>query len=342
MDKKQFFLITFIFLVVILVIGVSGGTRTVFAQSPENTPTPDPSDLAAPSPNPEPETEWRPALYPIPWSIAPHDHFYFSRPIGTDQANWPLSSYRYAGVFFAPDQPHTGVDFVVPEGTPVLAAAEGQVIWAGYGLLYGYEDAGDPYGLAIAVEHDFGYDNKRLYTLYAHLSELTVVKGQRVKTGEELGLSGETGFTTAPHLHFEVRLGTNNFYKTYNPELWMAPPQGWGVLIGKVTNNVGEALLDHDVHLRNLDTDKEYYTKTYGNDLSINPDPYFQENYVLSDLPAGQYEITISFELYYYRTTVTIHPGTTTYFRYAGHWGFRDVPPPIRPPQNLPEDETQP
>ena len=115
------------------------------------------------------------------------------------------------------------------------------------------------------------------------------------------------------------------------------------MLVGKVTNNIGEVLLNHDVQLRNIETDKYYYTTTYGNDLSINADPYFKENYVVSDLPAGQYEVTITFELYYYRTTVTVYPGTTTYFRYVGHWGFIDVPPPTRAPDNLPpEAQTQP
>jgi murein DD-endopeptidase MepM/ murein hydrolase activator NlpD len=333
--KKTSYLIP---LLLILAFGVvlCTASNTAAAQSPENTPLPDPYASPLPGATAEPQSDWVPAPYPVPWSIAPHDHFFFNRPLDTDQADSLVASYRYGGVFFAPDQPHTGVDFKVDEGTPVLAAAPGQVIWAGYGLLFGYEDEEDPYGLAVALEHEFGYNNRRLYTLYAHLSEVSVVKGQWVETGEVIGLSGETGFTTAPHLHFEVRLGTNNFYQTYNPELWIVPAQGWGVLVGKVTNNVGELLLDHPVHLRNVETDQEYYTTTYGHDLTINPDPYYQENYVISDLPAGQYEITITFELYYYRDTVTIHPGMTTYFRFRGHWGFEDVSPAIHLPENMP------
>jgi murein DD-endopeptidase MepM/ murein hydrolase activator NlpD len=340
---KKFIFPILIIIALLSAAGLFSGVEMASAQSGESTPLPDPYASPLPDATPIPDSEWLPALYPVPWSIAPHDHFFFNRPISADLADSLVSSYRYGGVFFAPDQPHTGVDFRVDEGTPVLAAASGQVIWAGYGLLYGYEDEEDPYGLAVALEHDFGYNNQRLYTLYAHLSEITVVKGQRVEVGEQIALSGNTGFTTAPHLHFEVRLGTNNFYKTYNPELWLVPAQGWGVLVGKVTNNIGEVLLGHEVILRNIETDKHYYTTTYGNDLSINSDPYFKENYVISDLPAGEYEITISFELYYYRTTVTIHPGTTTYFRYLGHWGFRDVPPPTHAPDNVPtDDETQP
>jgi len=318
-------------LLLIVAIGISVGAGPALAQTTESTPTP----TLTPGPPPE--------LYPIPWSIVPHDHFFFNRPIASTESSLPLPSYRYGGVFFAPDQPHTGVDFGVDEGTEVLAAADGQVLWVGYGLLYGYEDEEDPYGLAIAIEHDFGYDNKRLYTLYAHLSEPKVVKGQQVKTGELIALSGNTGFTTAPHLHFEVRLGTNNFYRTYNPELWLAPFQGRGVLTGKVTDNIGNELLDHPVHLRSLANEEEYYLTTYGNDQAINPDPYYKENFAVSDLPAGEYEITITFELYYYRDTVRIYPGTVSYFRYLGHWGFVDSPPPLKIPDYLPiAEEIQP
>jgi murein DD-endopeptidase MepM/ murein hydrolase activator NlpD len=322
-------------LLLILALGITASTQPALAQTPESTPTPTPEIGIQPN--------LPKVLYPVPWSIAPHDHFFFNRPIAPTENYLPLPGYRYGGVFFAADQPHTGVDFGVDEGTETHAAADGQVIWAGYGLLYGYEDEEDPYGLAIAIEHEFGYQNKRLYTLYAHLSELLVVKGQRVKSGDLIALSGNTGFTTAPHLHFEVRLGTNNFYNTYNPELWMAPFQGRGVLTGKVTDNVGNLLLDHPVHLRNLSTEEEYSLTTYGNDQAINPDMYFRENFAVSDLPAGQYELTITFELYYYRTTVTVYPGTTVYFRYQGHWGYIDTPPPIKAPGNLPiSEETQP
>ncbi|GAA2040431.1 MULTISPECIES: M23 family metallopeptidase [Streptomyces] len=86
---------------------------------------------------------------------------------------------------------HTGTDFAVPVGTPVQAAGPGTVIFAG--------DWGD-YGKAVLIEMTDGY-----YTLYAHLSEIHVKDGQVVNGGERAGLSGNTGRSTGPHLHFEVR-----------------------------------------------------------------------------------------------------------------------------------------
>ena len=65
----------------------------------------------------------------------------------------------------------------------------------------------DPYGQAVVIHHDFGYKDQALYTVYAHMSKIIAVVGQHVETGDVLGLVGDTGATTGPHLHFEVRLG---------------------------------------------------------------------------------------------------------------------------------------
>ena len=152
----------------------------------------------------------------------PYDHFYFARPIAADNVNWPLAEYRYGGVFFAPNIVHTGVDIDAEEGTPILAAGSGTVVSADWGLFSEIPgNVTDPYGMAVVLRHDFGYKGQTLYTVYAHMSEIIAVVGQHVETGDVLGLVGDTGVTTGPHLHFEVRMGDNTFFKTYNPELWM-------------------------------------------------------------------------------------------------------------------------
>ena len=88
---------------------------------------------------------------------------------------------------------HTGVDLRAPEGTPIPAALDGIVTAAG--------PRGD-YGNAVEVRHPDGFT-----TLYAHLSEVQVAPGQEVRQGDPVGLSGQTGRTTGPHLHLEVRKG---------------------------------------------------------------------------------------------------------------------------------------
>lgn len=88
---------------------------------------------------------------------------------------------------------HTGVDISAPLGTPVHAAADG--------IVYHAEWAG-AYGKMVIIDHGNG-----MRTFYAHLSRFEVVPGQEIRRGEILGFSGATGRVTAPHLHFEVRMG---------------------------------------------------------------------------------------------------------------------------------------
>lgn len=93
---------------------------------------------------------------------------------------------------------YNSVDFGAPVGTPVLASASGKVIVA---KPSGYNGG---YGKYIVVEHDNGTQ-----TLYAHLSSVLVVVDDEVTKGEKIALSGNTGRSTGPHLHFEVRGGVN-------------------------------------------------------------------------------------------------------------------------------------
>jgi len=286
-----------------------------------------PLRFTLPTPGPVPISLWRPPLYDTPWALGPEDHFYFSRPIAADTVNWPVADYRYGGVFFSPDTVHTGVDIPTPKGTPVLAAASGKVIWAGYGLFYGNNDPNDPYGLAVTIRHDFGYKGQRLYTVYAHMDEIKVTNGQEVKAGDVIGLVGTTGFTTGPHLHFEVRTERNSYFATLNPELWLAPPQGWGVLAGRVLNTNGSLLEQHDVIARNLETRQKWVVRTYGG-TAVNSDPYYNENLVLSDLPAGKYLLSIDYQDETYDQEIDIHPGAVSYFTFRGKLSFDTSLPP--------------
>jgi len=87
---------------------------------------------------------------------------------------------------------HTGIDIVVNTGAEIYASGDGKVIRAG---------TSGGYGVTIEIDHGFGYTS-----LYAHLSKMKVKKGQTVKRGEVIGLSGQTGrLATGPHLHYEVK-----------------------------------------------------------------------------------------------------------------------------------------
>lgn len=85
---------------------------------------------------------------------------------------------------------HTGIDIANEYGTPIKATADGVVKFAGWQ---------QGYGKAVVVQHEFGYS-----TIYGHLSSIKVKQGQKVFRGEIIGLMGDTGTTTGPHLHYEV------------------------------------------------------------------------------------------------------------------------------------------
>jgi murein DD-endopeptidase MepM/ murein hydrolase activator NlpD len=102
---------------------------------------------------------------------------------------------------------HSGQDFAVPSGTQVLAAHGGTVVKAGG------NGAGDgpAYGNAVVIRHGNG-----TYSQYAHLSKVEVRIGQVVKTGQEIARSGNTGNSSGPHLHFEIRT-TPNYGSAVDP-----------------------------------------------------------------------------------------------------------------------------
>lgn len=289
--------------------------------------------LVLPMPEDPPVSLWRPPLYPTPWAISPNDHFYFSRPIAADEINWPLANYRYGYFFPETDIIHTGIDITAKRGTPVIAAAPGTVVWAGYGLYTGSYNEEDPYGMAVTIEHDFGYKDKNLLTVYGHMDRIDVEKGQRVETGTQLGIVGNTGFTTGPHLHFEVRYETNSYFRTRNPELWLSPPQGWGVLVGQVKTFDNYYIHLKEVYVRSKDTNQSWMVLTYATN-SINRDEYYKENLALSDLPAGEYTISFTIDGITYKNDITIFPGAIMFFSFRDKIGFSFETPSIQKPED--------
>lgn len=102
---------------------------------------------------------------------------------------------------------HTGLDLAAPEGTPVSASFYGKIIETG---------SSDVWGKYVLMEHSDG-----LHTYYCHLSEIYVNEGAVIRQGETVGLVGSTGWSTGPHLHFEVRINGVRV----NPETVLYPDE---------------------------------------------------------------------------------------------------------------------
>lgn len=107
------------------------------------------------------------------------------------------------GVTFQ-NKPHTGIDYSCPEGTEVLASADGVVVAAGWDV--------NGYGYRVIIWHD-----KDQATMYAHLKEVLVRMDQHVKQGDVIGISGRTGYATGPHLHFEARRIWYDYRSHFDP-----------------------------------------------------------------------------------------------------------------------------
>ncbi|MEU7425513.1 MULTISPECIES: M23 family metallopeptidase [unclassified Streptomyces] len=112
--------------------------------------------------------------------VAPIAHSYVSTGYKASSSLWSSGS-------------HTGIDFHAASGTTVHAVGSGTVVSTGWGGAYGNE---------IVIRMADG-----MYTQYGHLSSIGVTVGQKVMPGQQIGLSGATGNTTGPHLHFEARTG---------------------------------------------------------------------------------------------------------------------------------------
>ena len=124
-----------------------------------------------------------------------------------------LSSYFGYRIdpFYKVTKMHEGVDFSAPVGTEVFATGDG--------VVRGIQESRHEYGNHVAIDHGFGF-----MTFYAHLSKILVKNGQKIARGQVIGLVGNTGKSTSPHLHYEVRKNgrainpINYFFNDITPE----------------------------------------------------------------------------------------------------------------------------
>jgi len=204
------------------------------------------------------------------------------------------------------------VEFVNKSGTPVYAAADGEVIFAGPDEEAIYSPWNNYYGNLVVIEHIDG-----LFTLYAHLSKIDVQADQEVLVGDKIGEVGSTGVAIGSHLHFEVRREDGrDYYATQNPELWLARNKDEnGTLFGTLTISVIDQDLDFqyaeftiDYHPdRNQPRVKSYYRTNYAGDMMVD-----DESATLGGLPPGDYRIALNSNSQLYERWVEVESGKLT------------------------------
>jgi len=257
--------------------------------------------------------DWNPPAYQVPMALHPNDHYWMIRPVAANFRNSGLPYYPYGSNGPGNDlRVHHGIDISNPIGVEAMAAAPGLVIWADKGHSNEYETI-TTYGNTVVIQHDFSYRGQAVYTLYAHLAVILVKEGDRVEAGDVIGLIGNTGQVTGPHVHFEVRIGRDSYFAVQNPDLWMAPYLGTGVVAGQIEIGAGQPVYDADVEL--FSVAKGYVvqrTTTYAGN-GVNSDERWGENFAFADVPAGKYTVRATFGDALWTGELEVVPGMTNW-----------------------------
>lgn len=221
-------------------------------------------------------------------------HAFFERPILETEGNPYIDgTYRYGSTMGGNFQQHQGVEFNNPAGTEVRAMGDGVVVFAG---------AAEAGANTVAILHDRRVNHQYLFSVYYHNTSLDVRHGQRIKTGDLIARVGNTGRATNDHLHLEVHVAPSTdslaivnpqerFPKyTTNPQLWIRPMRGTGIVAGRVRDAEGKPVPGARVYGLVLPFPEETpysFAETYREHAHSTPG--YDEDFAVGDVPAGTY-----------------------------------------------------
>jgi murein DD-endopeptidase MepM/ murein hydrolase activator NlpD len=246
---------------------------------------------------------------------------WLKRPIAPGDNRFIDQTYRYGSTMGGNFQQHQGVEFNNPDGTPVLAAGPGTVVLAGKA------EAG---ALTVTVRHDTTVTRDgvsyRLYSTYYHNSSLMVRAGDRVGPGQVIAKVGNTGRATNDHLHLELSASPTDSLGaivdssqrfppyTTNPELWMEPLPGTGIVAGQVFARDGAPVRQARIYgivKREPDETPYSFAETYGD--KGHSHPLYGEHFALGDVPAGDYVMGTEIDGKRVLRRITVAPGLLTW-----------------------------
>jgi len=231
-------------------------------------------------------------------------HTWFRRPISLDDQPLIDQTYRFGSTMGGNFQPHQGVEFNNPNGTPVHAIGDGEVVWAG---------PAERGALTVAIHHSRRLmadgQQRFLFSVYYHNSRLLVSVGQRVKAGHVIAQVGNTGRATNDHLHLEVHAAPTDSVRyivdpevryppfNTNPELWIDPLPGTGLMAGQVWDTNGHPVQQARIYGLVKPQPQETpfsFIETYG--PRNHADPIYHEHFAISDVPPGEYVLGVEIE----------------------------------------------
>jgi len=255
-------------------------------------------------------------------------HTWFRRPIALTDQPYIDQTYRFGSTMGGNFQPHQGVEFNNADGTPVHAIGDGIVVYSG---------PAERGALTVAIRHDRRLPVTPgrgpgvspplyLYSVYYHNSKLLVPVGQRVKAGDVISLVGNTGRATNDHLHLEAhaspfdstRLIVDSTVRyppfNTNPELWIEPLTGTGMIAGQVWDSAGQPVYQARIYglVKPEPNETPFsFIETYG--PRNHPDPVYQEHFGISDVPPGEYVMGVEIGGKRVFRHVKVEPGKLTW-----------------------------
>jgi murein DD-endopeptidase MepM/ murein hydrolase activator NlpD len=259
-------------------------------------------------------------------------HTWFQRPIAvTDQPHID-QTYRYGSTMGGNFQQHQGVEFNNADGTPVQAIGNGVVVWAG---------PAERGALTVAIRHDRKLeirtpeprtrkpDPRFLYSVYYHNSRLLTSVGQTVRAGDVIALVGNTGRATNDHLHLEVhavpvdsvRLVVDPDQRfpphSTNPELWIEPLPGTGLVAGQVWDSQGQPVRQARIYgLTKVEPAETPFSfiETYGD--RAHSSPAYHDHFAIGDVPPGEYTLGVEIEGQRVSRKIRVEAGQLTWVEF--------------------------
>ncbi|HEY7530482.1 MAG TPA: peptidoglycan DD-metalloendopeptidase family protein [Gemmatimonadota bacterium] len=247
-------------------------------------------------------------------------HFWFRRPIRAADNPHLDQTYTYGSTMGGNFQQHQGVEQNNPEGTPVLAIGDGTVVYAGEA------EAGSN---TVAIRHDRRLGDSHVFSTYYHNSALTVKAGDRVRAGDVVAHVGSTGRATNDHLHVEIHVAPTADSSaivdpeqrfppfTRNPQLWIEPLAGTGVVAGRVFDAAGAPVPGARVYGIVKPHPRETpfsFAETYED--RAHPDPVFGEHFAIGDVPAGEHVLGVEIGGAKVFRKVRVEPGKVTFVEF--------------------------
>jgi len=304
-----------------------------------DTPSGPPTDTPTPTltPTPVPRTV---LADDVPDYTQAIPHLWFTRPFTDEFFTWGSWYYPYGTNNNGEYLWHRGNDIQNEEGTPIVAAGDGLVVFAGPDDTRAIGPSTNFYGQAVVIQHSNGIttptrpdETRPVFTLYGHVSQVLVQEGETVVAGRPIALEGQAGVALGPHLHLEVRLGENSYLATQNPDLWVRPDPGYGIIAGRVVDADGFYVPQQLMTLHVAATPDKFWRQTWTYpDHRYTLDPGLGETFVFADVQAGDYIIKTHFDGRNYSLPVTVQDGELSFVLIEGQ-------PAPTPPTVTPEAE---